>query len=125
MESSTARRKRVSILAIFMLLQAAWLMPASMAAVEGTTPAAVDETSLFSDILGMLDGLTADSESEASPFQPPGFGSTPPGLGGTPPGLTTPPGLGGTPPGQTFDEPMPPGQDGEVPPGHEDNPVEE
>jgi hypothetical protein len=78
------------------------------------------ETSLLAEILGMLDGLTADSETEASPFEPPGHGGTPPGQGGTPPGQTTPPGHSGTPPGQSGEPPQPPGQNGNPPPGHQE-----
>lgn len=103
------RRRIVTALAVFILA----LAPA-FAAEEA------QETSLLAEILGMLDGLSADSETEASPFEPPGFGATPPGLGGTPPGQTTPPGQGGTPPGQSGELPQPPGQDGEVPPGHQE-----
>ncbi len=77
------------------------------------------DTSLLAEILSMLDGLTADSETEASPFEPPGFGGTPPGQGGTPPGQTTPPGQGGTPPGRSGETPQPPGQGGNPPPGHQ------
>jgi hypothetical protein len=103
------RRRIVTALAISMLA----LAPA-LAAEEAR------DTSLLTEILGMLDGLSADSETEASPFEPPGFGGTPPGQGGTPPGQTTPPGQGGTPPGQSGELPQPPGQDGEVPPGHQE-----
>ena len=75
---------------------------------------------LMSTALGILGDDGSAGEASASPFIPPGHGSTPPGHGGTPPGQTTPPGHGGTPPGQGD---TPPGQDGGTPPGQSgDNP---
>ena len=103
-------RSRSAII-IFVLLLVAGLSLPAIAAEEDTAPTATEETSLLSTFLGMLEGLTADSETEASPFEPPGFGGTPPGQGGTPPGLTNPPGQGGTPPGQSGDTPEPPGHE--------------
>jgi hypothetical protein len=116
-----ARRKILSAFIIFVLLQMAWLTMPALAAKEGkTTPPTTEENSLLNAILGMLESLGEESESEASPFEPPGFGGTPPGQGGTPPGQTNPPGHGGTPPGQSGNPPQPPGHDGAPPPGHRD-----
>jgi hypothetical protein len=120
MVTMPARRKNLSAFIIFVLLQMAWFAMPAMAAEEGAAPPATEENSLLEAILGMLDSLAADSESEASPFEPPGHGGTPPGQGGTPPGQTNPPGHGGTPPGQSGEPPHPPGHDGNPPPGHQD-----
>jgi hypothetical protein len=109
-------RSRSAII-IFVLLLVAGLSLPAIAAEEGATPTATEENSMLSTFLGMLEGLTASAEAEASPFEPPGFGGTPPGQGGTPPGQTNPPGHGGTPPGQSGDVPEPPGLDGVPPPG--------
>lgn len=103
------RRRSISI--IFVLLLAAGLSLPGLAA---------EEDSSLSTLLGMLEGLSAGAETEASPFMPPGFGGTPPGQGGIPPGQTNPPGQGGIPPGQSGETPAPPSQEGEPQPDPEE-----
>ena len=85
-------------------------------ATEPTEPSASNLRAAMAIVVGMSAPDVA--ETEASPFLPPGHGSTPPGQGGTPPGQTTPPGQGGTPPGQ---DGTPPGQN-DPPPGDDDPP---
>ena len=80
MRSISKRRKSLSAFAIFVLLQMAWLAMPGMAAEKGTTPPTTDENSLISSILGMLESFSDESETEASPFEPPARSSTKPSV---------------------------------------------
>ena len=112
-ENMLTKTHRLGLLGLTLII----LSPLALAAPPATGE--TQEVSLGSTALSILRDAGSASEQSASPFIPPGHGSTPPGHGGTPPGQTTPPGHGGTPPGQGGTAP---GHGGGPPPGHGQDP---
>ena len=104
MNDNFRARPSTCSLTVLLLLVSALLSPAVASGRGEVRPERLDKSPLLV-VMGILDGVSANEETEASPFRPPGFGGTPPGQGGTPPGQTTPPGQGESPPPGSDNEP--------------------